>query len=223
MSEELLKLALQEACEKEFAEFDTGEEHFFSPSHRRKMDKLFKKYCCPPKTDTVIKMPMRKRIVIAICVIILATILCVGVIAIATNGFKFYKQQDHTDVFTVNWENSPKMIEDMYYLTALSEEFELIEYWKGTAVSRLRFEDRNGNFLILRQLVKEGFHVYYNTEGYELEEVMVGDCNGFFIEYKGEPENLLAWDNGDYVIELIGNFTKEELLDLAKSAEIKKS
>ena len=59
------------------------------------MDKLFKKYCSQPKTDTAVKITMRKRIIIAICVIILATILCVGVIAIATNGFKHYKQQEH--------------------------------------------------------------------------------------------------------------------------------
>lgn len=223
MSEELLKLALQEACEREFAEFETGEKHVFSSRHRRQMKKLLRKYYSPPKTDTAIKMPVRKRIIIAICVIILATILCVGVVAIATNGFKFYKKQDRTETLTVNWENSPKTIDDVYYLTALPKEYELVDSYVNKAMAGFRYEDGNGNFLILDQFVKEGYYVYYNTEGYELEEVTVGDCNGFFIEYKGEDENLLAWDNGDYVIELIGNFTKEELLDLAKSAEIEKS
>ena len=221
MSEELLKLALQEACEREFAEFETGEKHVFSSRHRRQMKKLLRKYYSPPKTDTVIKMPVRKRIIIAICVIILATILCVGVVAIATNGFKFYKKQDHTETLTVNWENSPKTIDYVYYLTALPEKYELVESDINVTIATFIFEDNNGNFLKLRQLVKENAPTYYNTEGYNLEETTIGDLNGFFVGYEGEL--LLVWDNGDYIIELLGNFTKEELLDLAKSAEIKKS
>ena len=220
MSEELLRLALQEACEKEFAEFETGEEHVFSLRHRRKMDKLFKKYCSPPKTDTIIKMPVRKRIIIAICVIILATILCVGVVAIATNGFKFDKKEDHTETLTINWENSPKAIDDVYYLTAIPEKYELIESNINTATAEFIYKSDNGDFLVMRQMAKKGYYAYYNTEGYKLEETRVGDLNGFFIDY--ENELLLVWDNEDYIIQISGNFTKEEMIDLAKSAEIKK-
>ena len=179
MSEELLKLALQEACEREFAEFETGEKHVFSSRHRRQMKKLLRKYYSPPKTDTVIKMPVRKRIIIAICVIILATILCVGVIAIATNGFKFYKQQDHTDVFTVNWENSPKTIDDIYYISALPEGYELTESDIGTAVAISRFKDNYGNILTIIQNVKKDFRTNLNTENYNLEEVIDKEFTGF--------------------------------------------
>lgn len=219
MSEELLKLALQEACEREFAEFETGEKHVFSLRHRRRMKKIIKQYYSGPKTDKTVKIPLRKRILIAIYVIILATILCVGVVAIATNGFKFDKKDDHTETLTINWENSPKMIEDIYYLSALPNEYEIVESNTDKAMAGFRYEDGKGNFLILNQSVKEGYHVYYNTEDSELEEVIVNDHNGFFLEYEGEL--VLVWDNEDYILELLGNFTKEELLDLAKSAEIK--
>ena len=221
MSEELLILALQEACEREFAEFETGEKHVFSLRHRRRMKKIIKQYYSGPKIDNTVKIPLRKRILIAIYVIILATILCVGVVAIATNGFKFDKKDDHTEALTINWENSPKTIDDIYYLSALPEEFETVESNINTTIANFVFEDYSGKIIKLRQIVKEDFPNNYNTEGYDLEEITVGDNNGFLIDYGSEL--LLVWDNGDYIIELIGNFTKEELLCLAKSAEIKKS
>lgn len=220
MSEELLKLALQAACEKEFAVFDTGEEHVFSFRHKRKIKKLFKQYYNVPKTDTTVKMPLKKRIITAICVVILAVILTVGVVAIATNGFKFDKKQDHTETLTVNWENSPKTIEDTYYLAALPGEYELVESSISATLAEFIFEDNNGNFLSFTQNVKKDFHAFLNTEGYDLEETTVNNHSGFFINY--DSEMLMIWDNGDYIIALLSNIAKEEMLNLAKSAEIKK-
>ena len=65
--------------------------------------------------------------------------------------------------------------------------------------------------------VKTEFHSYYDTERFELEEIMIGEhaeiCLG------GERVNI-AWDNGDYILEISADLDKSDALKLAKSVKV---
>ena len=65
--------------------------------------------------------------------------------------------------------------------------------------------------------MKKEYICRYNTEGYEIEKLDINGCDGFFVKYK--DENILVWDNGDYVLELYGTLDKNELVELAKNVK----
>lgn len=55
-----------------------------------------------------------------------------------------------------------------------------------------------------------------------MEEVYINGCYGLFIDFSsgGVVCSEVMWDNGDYILEIWGNMTKNELIDLAKSAKV---
>lgn len=221
MSNELFKNILQEMCDEEFAEYETSEEHKFSLRHRRKMKKLFREYDKKYASDVSEKKTTRSRRRIA-AVVIAATIFIVSCVTVGalTIGFRHIQKSDHTEIFNIDYENAPLTIEYLYYISDLPEEYKLIDSDVDIDISAgFFYETEDGRIFKFDQVVKSVYKSYINTEKYKMEEIIVGDKNGVFIAF--ENESLLVWDNGDYVLKIYGDFTKDEMIDLAKSAKIK--
>ncbi|MGN0682961.1 MAG: DUF4367 domain-containing protein, partial [Oscillospiraceae bacterium] len=74
-----------------------------------------------------------------------------------------------------------------------------------------------------RQFVKTDFSpIHFNTEKCDFQEVDINGHCALLLDYSsiGEKFSGVIWDNGDYVIELCGNLSKNQIIDLAKSTKI---
>ena len=221
MSNELFKNILQEMCDEEFEEYKTEEKHKFSLRHKKQMKKLFreydKKYASNVSEKKTVRFRRRIVAVVVAAVVLITSFFKVGAL---TGGFKFTQKSDHTEFFNIDYENAPQTIEYLYYISALSDEYKLTTSDVDIALSAyFYYETDDEHIYYFGQIVKSAYKSYINTEKYKMEEVVIDNKNGVFIAF--ESESLLVWDNGDYVLEIYGNFTKEEMLILAKSIKIR--
>lgn len=137
-----------------------------------------------------------------------------------SRGFRHIQESDHTEIFNIDYENAPQTIEYLYYISDLPDEYKLINSDFNIDISAgFFYETEDGRIFNFNQVVKSVYKSYINTEKYKMEEIIIDNKNGVFTAF--ENESLLVWDNGDYVLEIYGDFAKEEMIDLAKSAKIK--
>lgn len=215
MSEDIFCRALEEAYKSEFGEINNETEYEFSPRHQRRMKKLFRQYneTNSVKTKSAVRIS-RKLLYIAV-IIVSAVLLGITSIAVATGGFKFEVKPEYTRVLSEGWEKAPATIEYLYQID-VPEGYTLIECDPDFGYSKFQ---RNNDYLILNQTVKRDYTATYNTEGYKLEELLLDDNKkAFFIQW--EDASVLVCDNGDYILELYGPFSKEEMLALLKTARV---
>ena len=217
MSEKLLQQALLEVCNKEFALFEDGEEHRFSRKHNRKMKDMFAEYL----GKSMKRIPLKRHIIIALCVILLAVITGMTAVAIANKFGIFAIFQDHTEVVTTDRTDVPEYIEEIYCLPNPPKGFHLYEYlYNEGFVSVTYYDDSFKHVLSFQQILKENYHAYVDTEGYDIVFTNVGEYEGYYVDYFDDSygkASLLVWDHGDYVFELLGHFTVEEFMEMAET------
>lgn len=211
MSEELFKEALLEACEKEFAPFETGKAHRFSRAHKRKI----KAMCTEFSRRKARKLPLKKRLLIAMCAVIFAV--TSGITAgAAVKGFVRKEQIDHTEVRLADMESSPKTIEYEYYLPEIPEHYVLDEKYSEkwfVHTSYIKFGTTRS--MVLKQDIRENYKALLDNERHTLEDIDVNGHKGLYLG--DEKSSVLIWDNGDYVLEISGDFDKDAMLKLARS------
>lgn len=201
---------------QEFSEFDNPPKHFFSRRHRKAMKEIL----YPQITSMSVadrNIPLKKRIIIVLLVILLSAL---GITAAA--DFTRKEHRYYTERLTVNAENSPKDIEKFYYLPGPPKEgYDIIEMasndvWSVTT-SYTNHETKRS--IVLYQAVKKGYRGHFDNEHHPMEEVDINGHYGLYLDYSDNNWGVVIWDNGDYVLKLSGDFNKDELLDLAKSAK----
>ena len=66
--------------------------------------------------------------------------------------------------------------------------------------------------------------MHYNTEYHSFEDIEINGHAGLRLDFSDDEHHhsLLVWDNGDYVLEIVGDLSKSGILKLAKSAKILK-
>lgn len=217
MSEKLLQQALLEVCNKEFAPFEDGEEHLFSRKHNRKMKAMFAEYSGKSRK----RIPLKQRIIIAVCVILLAVITGMTAVAIANKFGIFAIFQDHTEVVTTDRTDVPESIGKIYCIPNPPDGYNLYEYiYDYDYVSVTYYDDSFKHVLSFQQLLKDNYLAYVDTEGYDIVFTDVGEYEGYYVDYFDDnygEASLLVWDNGDYVFELLGHFTVDEFMEMAKT------
>lgn len=216
MDELLFEEIMIAAYEKEFSEYDNAPQHHFSLRHRRKMKKLFKEYGITYSEKSKINIKMSKRLLYVAVIIVTAVLLGITAIAVATGGFKFDSKPEYTMVLSEGWENAPDTLEYLYQLE-VPDGFTRTEYIPDIGYSKFQ---RGVEYFIFTQSVKCDYNATYNTEGYEIEELMFDDNKAFFIQW--EDVSVLACDNGDYILEICGTLSNADMQNLLKSAKIVK-
>lgn len=75
----------------------------------------------------------------------------------------------------------------------------------------------------LRQWVKSDFERNYNTDNHLLEDIIINGCSGLCVDLSNDKHNrsFVVWDNGDYIIEILGDLAKEDIMSLSKINKIK--
>ncbi len=234
MYDSLLDEVLTEYYEEEFSRYSDAPEHKFSLKHRIAMKKIFKLYernteYLLPKTSlkpmSTHKVRLNPRSALFLVLIIFLGVL-VGCTAayFISQSFRGYVHSDNTEIFPIDTDNCPTFIEEKYYLSELPEGFEITDTDSSPYYEYVSYRNPStGQTISFHQEVKPGYGpVHLNTENHKVEEVDINGHNGLCIDFtEGERiHSSVLWDNGDYILELSADLSKNELFDLAKSAKI---
>lgn len=216
--------------ENEFLAMEAATLPDLSRKHKRKMKKIFDMFAKNKRQmqkevatkTTRHSLPIRKRLLIA-AIIVLALALFTGfIMAFSSKSFRGLIYHDNTHLFTFDMDDSPTVIEKEYALSVIPEGYELQEVSKSDVDIFVKYKNDNDEELIFIQTTKNAFNSHINTEGFTMEECVINGCDGVCVEYDGEGRisSFVVWNNSDYILRLHGNFTKEELINLATFNEM---
>lgn len=216
--------------EREFAAVEQMPIPQLSSKHNRKMKKAFRIFDenrmsinnQPMKTVTGRQISLRKRIILAVIIVVLLAFVTGSVIVFVSSGFRGTVYNDNTRIFAFDVGGSPSVIEEQFMLSVVPEGFELCEYEANDIYVYSLYQNSENQRLVFQQSVKNKFHPHINTEGYDLQETSINGCNAVYIEYSSDQgvSSIVIWNNKDYIITLSGDFDKSELVNLAISNEI---
>lgn len=222
MSEEVLRSILGEALERDLAEYDNVPEHKFSLRHRLAMKRILSAANSAPNAvaarRTTQKFSLKRTLLIAAVLVFLAVIVGAVVVFRSVN-FRGTVYHDYTQMFAANIESSPKTIEYKYALDYVPEGFEIVETDSSPIHDYTLYMNKSTKQTIaLSQWVKENFEPHYNTEHRPLEEVIINGSTGLCIDFSHDDykSTVVAWDNGDYIIQIDANLDKESTINLCK-------
>lgn len=233
MNESYLKGILAEICEEEIAELNRFPPFKPSLRHRLAMKRIFALY--EKKTHITVSDPtmiptsqskhlrLSKRLVILIAVIICAALLTGFMLVYFSKNFHGTVYNDNTQLFAVNTENCSITIEYEYYLSNLPDGFEMVEHDLLSFYVHTLYENSSSEHTItLSQYTKEKFTPHYNTEHDNFEEIVINNHHGIFIDFSDNEHfgSIVVWDNGNYILEIIGDLPKNNLVNLAESAKV---
>ncbi len=233
MNENIIKEILAEISKEEIAELNMFPPFKPSLRHRFAMRRIFALFekktrvakSDPPKALTMQSRPprLRKKLIILFAVIICAALFTGFVAIYHSKNFQGIVYPDNTRLFAVNTEGCPTTIEYEYYLPELPDGYEMVEQCSLSFIICTVYENKlSGQTLMFNQYVKNSFSPHYNTEYYTFEDVDINGHAGLCIDFSDDEHNssIIIWDNGDYILELVGNLSKNDLAILAKSAKI---
>ncbi len=226
MNEITLKQILEEICLEEANEFENMKNiphHHFSLRHRWAMKRILSvnNQLISSNSRGLRILPPTKRIVILTLLIFLA-IFTITAGAVAINGFIRKRHHDNTQLFAVNAENSPSLIEYEYYLSEIPDGYELYENDTTLySVCKIYINSENRT-LTFYQNVKKYYDQHFDNEKNSFEEVEINGHYGLYINFGTEKREHgdLVWDNGDYILEINGDLSKSELVNLAKCIKV---
>lgn len=229
MNEITLDEILVAAHDAEFSQYDDVPKHVFSRKHNRAMKRIFKTYekrIALLNSDVINKRNEishfrwnRKTVFVMLMVVFLAVLVGCSAIIYYFGGFRTDVQTDNTQLFPIDLTDCPQSIEEVYYLSELPSDFELLEESiSDISVYTAYINSATGQTITFYQSIKTAFAPHYNTEYFPLEEISIGEHIGIGLE--GKTDYLVAWDNGDYILEVRANLPKLETINLAKSAKV---
>lgn len=227
MSESIFASIIDEMAERDLARYSDIPPFKTSKKHDRAMKRIFKRYerntrRLRPQAEIKART-MRKRIIVALVVIILAVFTGFTAAYFISRSFRGEIYNDNTQLFPINMENCPTVIENEYYLSEVPDEFEIVNTTSTPfRIASIYQNNENGKTFRFEQWVKTEFDfLRFNTEKAKLVEVEIDGYSGVALDLSDDKQILteLIWDNGEYILLVSGNFTKNELLDLAKSTK----
>lgn len=228
MNENIIKSAIEEMLIEDFLQFGRLPVHKFSRRHKHNMKKILglyesntiKPFVKPAKSS---EGPRRFRwnrrtVIIALIIVFLAALAGCAAAIYSLGGFRLDVQSDNTELFLTDTENCPQTIEYVYVLKELPEGFMPLEHLESdTMVYTSYLNSDTKQTIVLCQTVKSQFSTHYNTEHFTLEEIMIGEHKGVCL---GESRISIAWDNGDYVLDISANLDKKDVVEMAKNVKI---
>lgn len=233
MNESDFKDILAEICEEEIAELNMFPPFKPSLRHRLAMKRIFalyeKKTHITASNSPIIPtsqskhLHLSKRLMILFAVIICAALLTGFMLVYFSKNFHGTVYSDNTQLFAVNTENCPTTIEYEYYLSDLPDGFEMVEHDSLSFDVYTLYENTSSEQVIsFSQYTKEKFTLHYNTEHDNFVEIEINGSNGVCLDFSDDEHfrSAVIWDNGDYILELVGDLPKDILLNLAKSAKV---
>ena len=210
----------EEVHKQDFEEFDNAPRHRFSRRHRCEISKILTAGELQPYTPK--KVSVRKRIMVA-CLVVLLALISAAAGAAVVNSFTAKQYSNHTEIFTSNADVCPKLITDVYYIPKMPDDYELVECVKNPTCVNTKYRNKKtGEYATFDQSVKENYDVHFDNVHHRIEELQINGQNALFFHSKNakHKSDRIVWDCGDYVLEIFGDFPQEELIELAESVKV---
>lgn len=138
------------------------------------------------------------------------------------DNFIYEKHEDNTELFALNVEGAPTVIEEVYDIAVVPDGY----YVTGGGLTRtlniIIYSDSNSdNTILFRQSTKANFNIHYNTEGHDFEKITVNGLSALYIDYSvdGFVAGSVIWDNGDYIFEVNCDMPKSDIIKLAENVK----
>lgn len=201
---------LEELFLERLEQSDPGgsEQHSFSKKYQRNKRLTLKSLCSESK-------PLRRLrpvVVIAAAAVLTLSIVAASVVFKAP-GFMGIVSDDVTHMFATDNENAPDTLEKLY-LFDIPDGFELEHASCYFDEIDAMFMNAEGNQFHRTQIIKSMFNHYYSTEN-GFEKCTVGEYPGVISQ--NDDMNFLAWDIGDYIMEICSDISINEILNSALS------
>lgn len=219
MAESNFQKALYDALtpEYEIAMQDVADEHEFSPEFEKKMKKLISRRNKP--YYKIINTAGKRTACAAVVVLVVSSVTIMNVEALRNAFSDFFVSiyEKFSTVQPVEDDTSPTTLEKIYEITYNLNDFEII--YEELNEYRHDIDYAKDDIVIyFSQCTKDSYNPDVNTENSEVTTI---DINGREAIYFTDNHyyNHLTWDNGDYVISLGSNISKNTLIDIAKSVQ----
>ncbi len=233
-NEALLDEVLTEYYDDYLSKFDDVAEHRFSLRHRIKMKKIFrlyeknvqKLYHEPVvKQHETGKVRFNRKTVLAIVAIVLLSVIAGCAVAyFVSQSFRGTVHDDNTQLFAINVEGAPTTIEYTYELSDIPQGFELLESYNSNYKAYYNYiNEETEEYIVIFQFVKKEYNPHLNTEKQNISKIEINGNEGVILDVGDDNGRryIVAWDEGNYILELTSNINKNELCALSKMLKIK--
>ncbi len=219
--DEKLALALRDTARERSEQMSVvTKKHRFSLSYRLWRHKVLKDLC-KNRYDSRWTLFKARRIVItsfAVALILFATTACM-VVGLTIGRFSFEDKREYSVLFLSNLSSDKTRFEEYYGLP--EEDGWAITYQDKNDIIIYTNYERGDKKITLGQEIITGKIGNLNTENAVVEPMSVYEENdGFFIALNGGKYFVLYWIYDGYLLSILGNLNKDELLDLAYSTKI---
>lgn len=236
MNENDFKEILAEICDEEI--FELNKFPPFKPSlrHRLAMKRIFARFEKNTRKAEAVPEPiltaqnthkrLSTRLIIILAAVVCAALLTGAVIVYYSKSFYGTVFPDYTRLRAFDTENCLTTIEYKYYLSGLPEGFEPVEQIAiSFNIDTIYKNELSEQTISFSQYTKNHFSPHYNTEYHDFEEIEINGHNGLCLDFSDNEHDhsLIVWDNEDYILEITGDLSKNDMIILAKSAEISKN
>lgn len=234
MNERILGDILAEIWEEEISDFDNLPQFKASLRHKLAMKRIFTLF--ENNSQNLIStsqrishsrhthLSIRKKLIIIFALIVCAVLMTGFIFSYVSKNFHGTVYNEYTKLFATNTENCLETIKYEYCLTDLPDGFELTErvFSLVLGVSTQYRNEMSGKEIAFDQFPKKVFGGNFNTEKHEFEEIEINGHNGLCLDFSDNEHDssIIIWDNNDYILQLDGNLSKKELIEIAKSAKV---
>lgn len=223
-----LEVSFELRSEKELLSAELPDEHKFSERHNNKM----KDFIYSRRSVSYRWFGTKKRCALSIAVICLSIITltaCTVAVRKPVRNFIVSVFDDHYKV-DFNSGDGVDEFEDISQCEKITETYELTVIPEGY----VKESTQSGQTYVCTYYSKNGKKMFFGQypDGIYRDVYLNGNSNPESVYDENGQEYLIAdveegicvlWNKGDYILHLTGNFTKEEALELCKSAKIVKN
>jgi hypothetical protein len=218
MANENLKKALEKAMIPEYDELLLrNEKHVFSVEFERKMQKLIKRRNKP--YYRMINTFGKRVACIALIILVASSVTILSVDALRNTVADFFVStyEKFSSAQPVEDDIAPSTIKDIYEITYDLKEYEI--YYEDNTEYRRNITYIKDDILInFSQYTKDAYDINVNTEGSEITTIDINNYEAIMFLDNHNYYHLI-WDNGDYILSVGSNISKDALIDIAKSVQ----
>lgn len=161
-----------------------------------------------------------KRIIAAAMIAAASLLLGITASAIAIMGrFGFDPEPEYSRLLIESSLSDKTRIEEYYGLPE-EDGWQIVDYYADDTEIMISYECNEKKVIFGQRIMKEGAVGNINTEKTDPEPVSLYEKNDGFILVFRENECIIYWIYDGYLLDLSGNITKDEAINLAYSTKI---
>ena len=113
----------------------------------------------------------------------------------------------------------PETIEDEYYISELPDGFIIGDTIRNDVSINISYFNED-KYIFLSQYTKSVYEETFDNEHANFEKIS-DESGQEYLKITTEADTTFIWDNGEYVLQIVSNFDKEDTLNLCKSTKAK--